>query len=103
MPGSAASRYWRRLLAPWEWLVLFLQGKRRRVRIVTLPDGNTKKKTVVKRQWPGLSAVWHNHHYRVWTCIWLLFVLIFAVIVFGEPLLHPEQNVRQAIFLWGVR
>ena len=66
---------------------------------VPLPDGSSKKKTVIKRQWPGLRGLWENRHYRKWAIIWFLSVLVCAVIVFGEPLRQPEQIVDQTIHL----
>ena len=77
-----------RIFEPFAWLALFLQGKRRRVRIVPLPDGNSKKKTITTRNWQGVRGIWRNRHYRAWLGIWVLTVLVFVVLVFGEVLVR---------------
>lgn len=97
MPRSAARPFLRRLHIPFARLALFLQGKRQRVRLMPLPDGNIKKKTITTRQWQGVHAIWHNRYYRIWLGIWLLTMLIFAALVFGEPLTHRWEIAAAAL------
>lgn len=64
----------------------FLLGRRCTIRTERLPDGSSKKKTTVRRTWPGLLGWWRDRSLRFRLAIWAGAVLVCALLVFGELL-----------------
>ncbi|HNW91515.1 MAG TPA: hypothetical protein PKM88_01250 [bacterium] len=88
MPAAGSRALARRLRALGTGLVLALQGKRQRIKIIALPDGSSKKKTVITRTWPGVRELLRSQRYQKWALLWLAAVAVCALLIFGEALVN---------------
>lgn len=76
----------------------FLHGRRCTIRTERLPDGSSKKKTTVRRTWPGLLGWWRDRSLRFRLAIWAGAMLVCALLIFGELL---DNRWQMAIMVIG--